>query len=150
MKISSCAGDDRARVYDHLTRIFPSIWYNLETSYAMKRQSVLLFGGSALLAALLLWNPAFSSGTSATGIALDPRESRIEYPLNRDCVITVDSRAESKPVIAGDANIVTGFDAPDTAEGILIHMDSDWLVLRDGSEENWIPKAKVLMIRVSR
>ena len=52
--------------------------------------------------------------------------------------------------IAGQANKVSGFVAPDTAEGILIQLDSDWLVLRDGSEENWIPKSKVLMIRVRR
>jgi hypothetical protein len=33
---------------------------------------------------------------------------------------------------------------------LVIRLDSDWRVLRDGSEENWIPKSKVLMIRVSR
>lgn len=116
----------------------------------MKRNSLLIFGGSAMVATLLFWTPAVSKGINNTDLPLGPQEARIEHPLNRDCVVTVDPRASSKPVIAGEANKVSGFVAPDTAEGILIHMDSDWLVLRDGSEENWIPQAKVLMIRVRR
>jgi hypothetical protein len=116
----------------------------------MKRQSLLLAGGSAILATLPFWAPAVSTGTNAAEFPPGPQELRVEYPLNRSCVVTVDPRATSKPEIAGQANKVSGFVAPDTAEGILIHLDSDWLVLRDGSEENWIPKSKVLMIRVSR
>lgn len=117
----------------------------------MKQKSLLLFGGSATLAALFFWTPAVSKGINNTDFPPGPREeARLDYPLNRDCVVTVDPRASSKPVIAGEANKVSGFVAPDTAEGILIHMDSDWLVLRDGSEENWIPQSKVLMIRVRR
>jgi hypothetical protein len=116
----------------------------------MKRQSLLLFGGSTMVATLLFWTPAVSKGINNHEAPAGPQESRIEYPLNRDCVVTVDPRASSKPVIAGEANKVSGFVAPDTAEGILIHMDSEWLVLRDGSEENWIPRAKILMIRARR
>ena len=103
-----------------------------------------------MLAMLLFWTPAVSKGTSTTDLPPVPRESRVEYPLNRTCVVTVDPRAMSKPEIAGQANKVSGFVAPDTAEGILIHLDSEWLVLRDGSEENWIPRAKVLMVRARR
>lgn len=114
----------------------------------MKQKSLLLFGGSATLAVLLFWTPAVSKGINNTDFPPGPPEARPDYPLSRDCVVTVDPRASSKPVIAGEANKVSGFVAPDTAEGILIHMDSDWLVLRDGSEENWIPQSKVLMIRV--
>jgi hypothetical protein len=40
--------------------------------------------------------------------------------------------------------------APDTTEGILIRLDSDWLVLRDGYHENWIPTSKVIMIHANR
>ena len=116
----------------------------------MKRHSLLLFGGSAMLATLLFWAPAVSKATNTTVLPPGPHETRVDYPLNRSCLVTVDPRAMSKPEIAGQANKVSGFVAPDTAEGILVHMDSDWLVLRDGSEENWIPKAKVLMIRVRR
>lgn len=103
-----------------------------------------------MVATLLFWTPTVSKGTSNHDTGPGPQESRIEYPINRECVVTVDPRASSKPVIAGEANKVTGFVAPDTAEGILMHMDSEWLVLRDGSEENWIPRAKVLMIRARR
>lgn len=99
---------------------------------------------------LLFWTPAISKGMNNTDFTPGPPETRVEYPLNRDCVVTVDPRAASKPVYAGEANKVTGFVAPDTAEGVLIHMDSDWLVPRDGNAENWIPQPKVLMIRVDR
>ncbi len=116
----------------------------------MKRQSLLLAGATAVLATLPFWAPAVSTGTNAADLSPGPPELRVDYPLNRSCVVTVDPRAASKPEIAGQANKVSGFVAPDTAEGILIHLDSDWLVLRDGSEENWIPKSKILMIRVHR
>ena len=72
------------------------------------------------------------------------------YPLNRDCTVTVDSRSEPKPKFAGEGNKIIGFVAPETAEGTLIRLDHDWLVLRDGTEDNWIPKGKVLIIRVTR
>lgn len=74
----------------------------------------------------------------------------VEFPLNRPCVVTVDPRAESKREVVGQGNKISGFAAPDTAEGILVQMDSEWLVLRDGSYESWIPRSKVLLIRVSR
>lgn len=74
----------------------------------------------------------------------------VDYPLNTICTVTVDSRSTEKPVIAGNTNKVTGFVAPDTAEGVLIRLDSEWLVLRDGSYESWIPTHKVIMIHASR
>ena len=75
----------------------------------------------------------------------------VEIPLNMNCTVTVDSRSDEKPAIAGTANKVTGFVAPDTAEGILIRLDPEWLVLRDGPYyENWIPTKKVIMIHVTR
>ena len=58
----------------------------------------------------------------------------------------MDPLSSSKPVIAGKANIVTGFTAPDTVEGILVRCDAEWLVLRDGRNENWVPRNKVIML----
>lgn len=117
---------------------------------AMNRQPMYVAGSAALLLMLPLW----TDGVRAGGITPLPRSvpgmAEVEYPLNRDCTVTVDSRSAPKPRFAGQAKKITGFVAPDTAEGILIRLDDDWLVLRDGSEENWIPKEKVLMIRVTR
>ncbi len=69
-----------------------------------------------------------------------------EYLLGRDVVVTVDPLDSRSDVYAGDANIITGFVAPDTVRGTLIRMNPQWLVLEDGRNENWIPRHKVLLI----
>ncbi|MEP4170132.1 MAG: hypothetical protein ABJO26_00460 [Luteolibacter sp.] len=71
-----------------------------------------------------------------------------EYPFARDCVITLDPQYSSKPVYAGDANIASGFVAPDTVRGIIIREQEHWLIVKCGRYENWIPKSKILMISV--
>ncbi|MGJ8635197.1 MAG: hypothetical protein ACSHX7_14875 [Luteolibacter sp.] len=71
-----------------------------------------------------------------------------EYPLGRDCVVTVDPEGASKQVYAGDANVITGFIAPDTVRGILVSIDNQWMVLKEGKNENWIPRHKVILLRV--
>ncbi len=108
-------------------------------------------GGAAMLFMLPLWTDGVRAGGIAPPVPQSaPLLAEVDYPLNRDCTVTVDSRSEPKLQFAGQGKKITGFAAPDTAEGILIRLDNDWLVLRDGSEENWIPKEKVLMIRVTR
>lgn len=72
-----------------------------------------------------------------------------DYPLGVDCVVTVDPLDASTKVYAGDANVVTGFSAPDTVEGVLIHIDENWLILRKGKAVNWVPRKKVLLLHVS-
>jgi hypothetical protein len=116
----------------------------------MKRQSLLICGAVATLAMLPLWTSGVSAGVHAAALSPGPGESRVECPLNRICVVTVDPRAQSKREIVGDANKISGFAAPDTTEGVLVRLDAEWVVLRDGSYENWIPRNKVLLIRVSR
>lgn len=76
------------------------------------------------------------------------RLPRIEYPLGQNCVITVDPLAASKPVYAGQTKINSGFIAPDTVRGVLIRVDESWMVLQEGINENWIPRNKVLLLRV--
>jgi hypothetical protein len=107
-------------------------------------------GGAALLIMLPLWIDGVRAGGVSSEARAIPLVSEVGYPLNRDCTVTVDSRSESKQQFAGKEKKISGFVAPDTAEGVLIRLDDDWLVLLDGSEENWIPKEKVLMIRVTR
>ena len=78
-----------------------------------------------------------------------PSEVQLAYPISRRCVVTVDPFSSSTPVVAGSANIVTGFVAPNTIEGSVVAMDDEWLVIRSGRHENWIPRSKVLMIHLS-
>ncbi len=107
---------------------------------------MVFLGGAISLLICSPWISAALTGARTSGGALSTTVPQGVYPLNRACVVTVDSLSTPKPVLAGDANIVTGFTAPDTVEGTLIRIDADWLVLRGGSSENWIPKNKVMMI----
>ncbi len=75
-----------------------------------------------------IWIPNVRAGARSTIDPLIPGTLRVDYPLNLTCTVTVDSTSTEKPVLAGDARKATGFVAPDTAEGILIRLDSEWLV----------------------
>lgn len=107
---------------------------------------MIVLGSAISLLMCSPWISAALTGARVSGGTVPPAAAVGVYPTNRDCVVTVDSLSTPKAVIAGDANIVTGFAAPDTVEGTLIRLDAEWLVLRSGCNENWIPKNKVLMI----
>lgn len=116
----------------------------------MKRTPLILIGAAALLLLTVLWTPDLRAAARSTEAPPAPVEVRVDYPLNRECVVTVDPRALSQSETAGLANKTTGFVAPDTVEGTLVRLDDGWLVLRDGRHDNWIPIDKVLMVHVSR
>lgn len=109
----------------------------------MKTQTVVFLG---IVAVVWVASSRFSEGLADVGAA--KTTAQVDHPFQRRCVVTIDPLASSKVEIAGKSNIVTGFSAPDTVEGILIRLDAEWLVLRDGCEENWIPRSKLLMIHV--
>lgn len=111
----------------------------------MKPRPVILLGGAGALVALAVWLSYVSQLAAVPVARLAPPAGRLEPPLNRRCTVTVDPLLP-RPVIAGEANITTGFSAPDVAVGILVRMDEDWVVLRDGCAENWIPSRKVIMV----
>lgn len=75
--------------------------------------------------------------------------SGAEFPIGRECILTLDSQAKSTPVFAGDAKIQTGLSAPDVMEGKLIADRGYWLVIKTPSRENWVLKSKVLLISFS-
>lgn len=109
-----------------------------------------LVGGAVMLAMVPVWTSGITAGPQHGSVALMPGGLLAGSALNRACVVTVDTRGAPKPEFAGPGNMISGFSAPDTAEGILIDVDSEWLVLRDDGEENWIPRNKILMLRVRR
>jgi hypothetical protein len=120
------------------------------TAKTMKRIPLLMLGTAALLLLSAVWTPGALAAARSSEPALPVRQAQVGYPLHHSCVVTVDPYALSKTEIVGLANKSTGFVAPDTAEGVLVRLDDEWLVLRDGIHDNWIPKAKVLMIHVLR
>ncbi|HEY8962341.1 MAG TPA: hypothetical protein VIM57_09060 [Luteolibacter sp.] len=71
-----------------------------------------------------------------------------EAPLNCRCVVTVDPQYRATE--SQEQSPKAGFTGPNILEGILIRLDREWLVLKDGSFESWVPREKVLTIRVSR
>jgi hypothetical protein len=78
----------------------------------------------------------------------DLRLPKTEYPIGENCVITVDPSASSLPSYPGQTRINTGFVAPGSVRGVLTKVDDQWLILKEGINENWIPRDKVLLLRV--
>lgn len=71
-----------------------------------------------------------------------------ELPINLRCVVTLDP--ENHSTDAAEQSSKSGFTGPNILEGVVIRIDQDWLVLKDGNYENWIPRNKILTVRVSR
>jgi hypothetical protein len=116
----------------------------------MKRQTLICIICAIALIICSTWIPVVRAAVRNPTTTLAPGTSQVDIPLNTNCTVTVDSRSVEKPALAGTARIETGFVSPYTTEGILIRLDSDWLVLRDGYHENWIPTSKVIMIHANR
>ena len=76
------------------------------------------------------------------------RLTKTEYPIGENCVITVDPSAISQPSYPGQTRINTGFIASSSVRGVLTKVDDQWIVLKEGINENWVPRDKVLLLRV--
>ena len=116
----------------------------------MKKQMMIPFACAIPLFIYATWNPDLLAAGRSYPSVPNTGAPALDYPIGMRCVVTVDPLANSKPVVAGTANKVTGFVAPDTAEGTLIRIDDEWIVLRDGSYDDWIPRNKIILMHVSR
>jgi hypothetical protein len=81
--------------------------------------------------------------------ASGPTGTTLAYPYNKECIVTLDPRAERKDLTPSQAS-PSGFEADGTMRGQLVYMSDEWCVLKDGSFENWIPREKVLALRASK
>jgi len=90
------------------------------------------------------------SQVSAQTSAGQPKLPPAEVPYNCRCIVTLDPQFKLAAEGNDTAQKASGFISPNTVEGVVIRMDSEWLVLKDGTFENWIPMAKVLLVRASR
>jgi hypothetical protein len=100
-----------------------------------------LFGVVALGGLLFPW--------LAVGQPSAAPNSSLEVPTGMDCVVTVERQAWSNSAQA-KPDPVSGFHPDYTLRGKIIHWGADWVVLEDGTYENWISRDKVLAVRVSR
>lgn len=116
----------------------------------MKMKSLIVTCGAIALVISLNWMPGLLADTAPLArTPLTPNENRIVPPINRRCVVTLDPiDSGHSTVVAGTANIVTGFAAPNIVEGQLISLNDQWLVIRSATNENWIPRNKILMIHL--
>jgi len=121
-----------------------------QTEKPMKHQSMILLACAIPLFIYATWAPDVLAAARSQPTAPIPGAPAVDYPLGLRCVVTVDPLAASKPVVAESFNKATGFAAPDIAEGVLIRMDNEWLVLRDGYHDDWIPRNKIILMHVSR
>jgi hypothetical protein len=107
--------------------------------------------GALTLAALMTWDSgARAVNFRETHHANPPAEEISQSLLNMRCIVTLDPQSWPSQPIAGTANIDTGFIAPNVVRGVLVRIDSDWVVLSDGCDENWMPRQKVLMIHTCK
>jgi len=114
----------------------------------MKRFPLFLLAGVISMTVIAPFAPNLLASIQPASTSPEWNDPAKNYPIGRDCVVTVDPLAGSTAQYAGDANVITGFAAPDTVRGVLIRIDEHWLVLRDGRSENWIPRHKVILLHV--
>lgn len=91
-------------------------------------------------------SPSLAPGQSASLPERLPAPA--ELPINLRCVVTLDPENHTSESTVQSPK--SGFTGPNILEGVIIRIDQDWLVLKDGSYENWIPRSKILTVRVSR
>ncbi len=79
----------------------------------------------------------------------------LAYPYNQECILTLDPRSERRESTSTQSS-PAGFLSDSTyrgeltLRGQLIYMSAEWCVLKDGTFENWVPREKVLSLRVSK
>lgn len=100
----------------------------------------------ATVACAIVASPSLARAQSAN--LPEKLPAAAETPINCRCVVTVDPQYRAPD--NQEQSPKAGFIGPNMLEGIVVRMDQEWLVLKDGSFENWIPRDKVLTVRVSR
>lgn len=111
----------------------------------MKSKLMALTLGTVTIAFLSL----IGSDVSAQNPPATSSNPAVELPLGLRCVVTLDPAAPDRTIPVEPLR-ASGFYAPNTTEGTLVRLDADWVVLRDGNYDNWIPRNKVLLLRSSR
>lgn len=105
----------------------------------------LLVGSAGLVAAAAFLVPRIAEGQPPVATA----KATIEWPLGAECVVTVQTQAwMNTPVLAPGQQ--SGFQSDYTLKGKVAYWGPDWIVLKDGTYENWISRDKVLTVRASR
>jgi|GEM_PF-5862464 len=114
----------------------------------MKSFTLSILAGAAMIGSIAVWNHEATAQTAAADSGKVVAVA--EVPLNCRCIVTLDPDFKMAQDTSSQTQKNPGFTSAYTAEGVLVRMDSEWVVLRDGASESWIPKEKVLLIQASR
>ncbi|WP_193211979.1 hypothetical protein [Luteolibacter marinus] len=114
----------------------------------MKVQAPLLLGAVTMIAAVLTWTSGVKAGDRNSGAPVVHIEDCLEDVIDQQCVVSIDPDSVPTTEFAGSSNTITGFVAPNTVRGVMVRIEPDWLVLRDGNSLNWVPREKVILIHV--
>jgi len=119
------------------------MWNN--TPVIMKTKGILFLLASMAAGVSFLGLRAQSSGNPGS-----PPTTTLSYPYGMgECIVTLDPQAY-RHTSAPAPGEPSGFQSDGTLRGELIYLSDEWCVLKDGTFENWIPRTKLLMIRVSK
>lgn len=105
-----------------------------------------LLAGVAAVAVAVSFVTQPSQAQQPTG---NPAAKTVSYPVGCRCVVTLNPEV-SATRRAGGANTDTYEVLDNKVQGDFLTINTEWIVLKEGNYENWIPRDKVLSMRVSR
>lgn len=77
-------------------------------------------------------------------------KSELPFPLNHECVVTIENEAWVRNVRFQAPGPASGLLPDFTVQGKLVALSPEWVVIGEGSYENWISRDRIVNIRVSR
>lgn len=104
-----------------------------------------LFVGLVAVVAYILSDSPFAATEVPT-----PAKPAIALPVDLDCVVTIDSQSRMGSVGSLAPGPPSGFRPDFSIQGKLLHLGSDWIVIKEGTYENWISRDRVVSIRTAR
>lgn len=81
---------------------------------------------------------------------MSPPKADLLFPLNTECVVSIGNEAWMENARSHAPGPASGFLPDFTIQGKLLVVSPEWIVIGEGSYENWISRDRVVNIRASR
>jgi hypothetical protein len=108
----------------------------------MKNSIVIVCAGALVAAAIFIPKVAEAQPPQS-------KREAIDWPIGAECVLTF----ETQSWIGGPATPpgqASGIRPDYTIQGKITYWGPDWVVVKEGTYENWVARDKILTIRASR
>ncbi len=79
-----------------------------------------------------------------------PAKPAVSLPVDLECVVTIENQAWMRNPTTQAPGPTSGFRPDFTIQGKLIEVGPEWIVIKEGTYENWISRDKIVNIRASR